>query len=55
MGLGRSHWEIRMGDRILAVNTTDIMNVCHQKAMMSLLQPCKVIKLTIHGDYPEQD
>ena len=30
--------KLRMGDRILAVNTTDIRNVTHQEAVMSLLQ-----------------
>ncbi len=42
--------KLRMGDRILAVNTTDIRNVSHQEAVMSLLQPCEVIKLTVQHD-----
>merc|ERR1719410_3224381 len=42
--------KLRMGDRILAVNTTDIRNVTHQEAVMSLLQPCEIIKLTVQHD-----
>ena len=42
--------KLRMGDRILAVNTTDIRNVSHQEAVMSLLQPCEIIKLTVQHD-----
>ena len=39
-----------MGDRILAVNNTDIRSVTHQEAVMSLLQPCEIIKLTVQHD-----
>merc|ERR1719266_2167758 len=42
--------KLRMGDRILAVNTTDIRSVSHQEAVMSLLQPCEIIKLTVQHD-----
>ena len=42
--------KLRMGDRILAVNTTDIRNVSHQEAVMSLLQPCEIIKLSVQHD-----
>merc|ERR1719239_1776612 len=42
--------KLRMGDRILAVNTTDIRNVTHQEAVMALLQHCQVMKLTVQHD-----
>ena len=42
--------QLRMGDRILAVNNTDIRSVTHQEAVMSLLQPCEIIKLTVQHD-----
>ena len=42
--------KLRMEDRILAVNTTDIRNVSHQEAVMSLLQPCEIIKLSVQHD-----
>ena len=42
--------KLRMGDRILAVNNTDIRSVTHQEAVMSLLQPCEIIKLTVQHD-----
>ena len=41
--------KLRMGDRILAVNTTDIRNVTHQEAVMSLLQVNHFI-LTSHSN-----
>ena len=41
--------KLRMGDRILAVNTTDIRNVTHQEAVMSLLQVNYFI-LTSHSN-----
>ena len=34
--------KLRMGDRVLAVNTTDIRIVTHQEAVMALLQHCQV-------------
>ena len=34
-----------MGDRVLAVNTTDIRIVTHQEAVMALLQHCQVGQL----------
>ena len=39
-----------MGDRILAVNETNIRSVSHQEAVMSLLQQCEIIKLTVQHD-----
>ena len=42
--------KLRMGDRILAVNETNIRSVSHQEAVMSLLQPCEIIKLTVQHD-----
>ena len=42
--------KLRMGDRILAVNETNIRSVSHQEAVMSLLQQCEIIKLTVQHD-----
>ena len=43
--------KLRMGDRILAVNTTDIRNVTHQEAVMSLLQVNHfIVPLTSHSN-----
>ena len=39
-----------MGDRVLAVNTTDIRVVTHQEAVMALLQHCQVMKLTVQHE-----
>ena len=38
--------KLRMGDRVLAVNTTDIRIVTHQEAVMALLQHCQVNRTT---------
>ena len=38
--------KLRMGDRVLAVNTTDIRIVTHQEAVMALLQHCQVRTIT---------
>jgi protein scribble len=42
--------KLRMGDRLLAVNATDIRVVTHQEAVMALLQHCQVMKLTVQHD-----
>ena len=42
--------KLQMGDRVLAVNTTDIRVVTHQEAVMALLQHCQVMKLTVQHD-----
>ena len=39
-----------MGDRVMAVNTTDIRVVTHQEAVMALLQHCQVMKLTVQHE-----
>jgi len=49
-GAAAATGKLRMGDRLLAVNTTDIRLVTHQEAVMALLQHCKVMKLTIQHD-----
>ena len=40
--------KLRMGDRVLAVNTTDIRIVTHQEAVMALLQHCQVSNCNCH-------
>lgn len=42
--------KLRMGDRVLAVNATDIRLVTHQEAVMALLQTCDVMKLKVQHD-----
>jgi protein scribble len=42
--------KLRMGDRILAVNGSDVTSATHQEAVMELLRPCDEIKLTIQHD-----
>merc|ERR1719273_1417265 len=49
-GAAAATGKLRMGDRVLAVNTTDIRSVTHQKAVMALLQHCQVMKLTVQHD-----
>ena len=39
--------KLRIGDRILKVNGTDVTQATHQEAVMELLRPCDDIKLTI--------
>jgi len=49
-GAAAATGKLRMGDRVLAVNTTDIRIVTHQEAVMALLQHCQVMKLTVQHD-----
>jgi protein scribble len=49
-GAAAATGKLRMGDRVLAVNTTDIKIVTHQEAVMALLQHCQVMKLTVQHD-----
>ena len=42
--------KLRIGDRILKVNGTDVTQATHQEAVMELLRPCDDIKLTIQHD-----
>lgn len=42
--------KLRIGDRILKVNGTDVTSATHQEAVMELLRPCDDIRLTIQHD-----
>lgn len=42
--------KLRMGDRILKVNGSDVTSATHQEAVMELLRPCDDIQLTIQHD-----
>jgi protein scribble len=42
--------KLRMGDRILKVNDTDVTGATHQEAVMELLRPGDEIKLTVQHD-----
>lgn len=42
--------KLRMGDRILKVNGTDVTSATHQEAVMELLRPCDEIVLTCQHD-----
>lgn len=42
--------KLRMGDRILKVNGTDVTKATHQEAVMELLRPGDEIQLTIQHD-----
>lgn len=42
--------KLRMGDRILKVNGSDVTSATHQEAVMELLRPCDDIRLTIQHD-----
>lgn len=49
-GIAANCGKLRMGDRILKVNGTDVTNATHQEAVMELLRPGDEIKLTIQHD-----
>merc|ERR1719239_1726122 len=49
-GAAAATGKLRLGDRVLAVNTTDIRIVTHQEAVMAQLQHCQVMKLTVQHD-----
>lgn len=49
-GIAAKCGKLRMGDRILKVNGTDVTGATHQEAVMELLRPCEEIKLTIQHD-----
>lgn len=42
--------KLRVGDRILKVNGTDVTQATHQEAVMELLRPGDYITLTIRHD-----
>uniref|UniRef100_A0A182KC10 PDZ domain-containing protein n=1 Tax=Anopheles christyi TaxID=43041 RepID=A0A182KC10_9DIPT len=49
-GIAALSGKLRMGDRILKVNGTDVTQATHQEAVMELLRPCDGIKLTVQHD-----
>lgn len=49
-GIAATCGKLRMGDRILKVNGTDVTKATHQEAVMELLRPGDEIKLTIQHD-----
>lgn len=49
-GIAEQSGKIRMGDRILQVNGTDVSSATHQEAVMELLRPRDEITLTIQHD-----
>ncbi|XP_031785534.1 protein lap4 isoform X11 [Nasonia vitripennis] len=53
-GIAAKSGKLRMGDRILKVNGTDITKATHQEAVMELLRPGDQIILTVqHDPLPE--
>ncbi|XP_055699189.1 protein lap4-like isoform X4 [Phlebotomus papatasi] len=49
-GIASQSGKLRMGDRILKVNGTDVTQATHQEAVMELLRPGDDITLTIQHD-----
>lgn len=49
-GIAANCGKLRMGDRILKVNGSDVSQATHQEAVMELLRPGDEIKLTIQHD-----
>lgn len=49
-GIAELSGKLRMGDRILKVNGTDVTQATHQEAVMELLRPCDDINLTVQHD-----
>ncbi|XP_054003546.1 protein lap4 isoform X2 [Hylaeus anthracinus] len=53
-GIAAKSGKLRMGDRILKVNGTDVTKATHQEAVMELLRPGDQIMLTVqHDPLPE--
>ncbi|XP_035717800.1 protein lap4-like isoform X8 [Vespa mandarinia] len=53
-GIAAKSGKLRMGDRILKVNGTDVTKATHQEAVMELLRPGDQIVLTVqHDPLPE--
>ncbi|KAG5875963.1 hypothetical protein JTB14_034384 [Gonioctena quinquepunctata] len=53
-GIAAKCGKLRVGDRILKVNGTDVTQATHQEAVMELLRPGDIITLTIrHDPLPE--
>ncbi|KAG7213447.1 hypothetical protein KM043_002721 [Ampulex compressa] len=49
-GIAAKSGKLRMGDRILKVNGTDVTKATHQEAVMELLRPGEQIVLTVQHD-----
>lgn len=49
-GIAANCGKLRMGDRILKVNGTDVTSATHQEAVTELLRAADEIKLTIQHD-----
>ncbi|XP_015597928.1 protein lap4 isoform X3 [Cephus cinctus] len=49
-GIAAKSGKLRMGDRILKVNGTDVTKATHQEAVMELLRPGDSIMLTVQHD-----
>lgn len=49
-GIAANSGKLRMGDRILQVNGTDVTSATHQEAVMELLRPGDDIKLYVQHD-----
>lgn len=49
-GTAAKSGKLRVGDRILKVNGTDVTQATHQEAVMELLRPGDSITLTIRHD-----
>lgn len=49
-GTAAKSGKLRVGDRILKVNGTDVTQATHQEAVMELLRPGDYITLTIRHD-----
>lgn len=53
-GTAAASGKLRVGDRILKVNGTDVTQATHQEAVMELLRPGDSIVLTVrHDPLPE--
>lgn len=49
-GTAANSGKLRVGDRILKVNGTDVTHATHQEAVMELLRPGDTITLTVRHD-----
>lgn len=49
-GIAALSGKLKIGDRILKVNGTDVTGATHQETVTELLRPCDEIKLTVQHD-----
>lgn len=49
-GIAAISGKLKIGDRILKVNGTDVTGATHQETVTELLRPCDEIKLTVQHD-----